>query len=458
MPKLSSKMKVNAKRCCREKILKVFSRGDASLFIEPTLLVMKSKIRYILRLFCLIFTSIGFIYQSLQILTPYISGKTYAEYEFVMKSVTKLPAITVCLPELISFENVALNYPQWRNHYSIYLKTLNTSLKEDSVNNSAVEYFRSFKQIFFSEQHSVRDFLTRIGTNSLDTGGVDLTVYDDDDQLVKLVVTNQFESLVVTWPPIKCYTILSEMNIEIQSRQFQLIKIQFKIRHHYEWYPINSQNKFVFISFHSSNYIPNFEPGVTFRRIYFGYTLAVTFSEIELNLLPEPYDTNCKNYRIRSPKDVMRSDCMTQCILNEFAHTCSLGCLMADNRHMKVLRKGVSKRYEDQTICNTTLTQSQETIGFWCFFKYKTKIERQCQLVCDRNCVESYYRVHFEKFITKNKNVISISLEHDQFPDQIIRHKPKMNFTTMASNFGGILGLWLGLNVYFILIYLINCI
>ena len=82
-------------------------------------------------------------------------------------------------------------------------------------------------------------------------------------------------------------------------------------------------------------------------------------------------------------------------------------------------------------------------------------LKTPCDEGCPRNCLESFYdydiAVRKGNFLLeKHPNYFSISIEHNRFPDQVIEHKPIMEWITLVSDFGGLLGMWLGLSVVFV--------
>jgi len=90
--------------------------------------------------------------------------------------------------------------------------------------------------------------------------------------------------------------------------------------------------------------------------------------------------------------------------------------------------------------------------------KLQTKYEYICESLCPPNCEESYYG--FDVYIghdatvastwSKPKHQFSIIIRHDSVLDQIVEHRPILSWIELVSNFGGLLGMWLGLSVVFI--------
>jgi len=59
------------------------------------------------------------------------------------------------------------------------------------------------------------------------------------------------------------------------------------------------------------------------------------------------------------------------------------------------------------------------------------------------------------------KAYFSLYLEHNDdttFPDQLLSYRPLMSWIELVSNFGGLLGMWLGFSALFIVEYVMKLI
>ena len=78
--------------------------------------------------------------------------------------------------------------------------------------------------------------------------------------------------------------------------------------------------------------------------------------------------------------------------------------------------------------------------------------EFKCFTKCPKDCTFDYFmwdniKKEFPTGIAGGKSFTKINLEHNRLPDIIVSHYPEITFIGFISNFGGLLGLWLGLNV-----------
>ena len=71
--------------------------------------------------------------------------------------------------------------------------------------------------------------------------------------------------------------------------------------------------------------------------------------------------------------------------------------------------------------------------------------------------LESHYPYDMSSLATTTANIregfnsaVDFTIQHNQLPDVLVRHMPEMSFISFVSNFGGLLGMWLGLSVLII--------
>ena len=77
---------------------------------------MKIEPRIIFRVLSTILCTTGLLYQSCQLLSQYMSGKSVVNIEVKREVDSNLPAITICYPQMISME-LAANYSNLYRHY-----------------------------------------------------------------------------------------------------------------------------------------------------------------------------------------------------------------------------------------------------------------------------------------------------------------------------------------------------
>ena len=75
------------------------------------------------------------------------------------------------------------------------------------------------------------------------------------------------------------------------------------------------------------------------------------------------------------------------------------------------------------------------------------------EMVCDTKCKKDCKFTHYQNdsqqiFRDKNEVFTFINIKHNSAPDILVTHSPEITFNAFVCNFGGLLGLWLGLSVF----------
>ena len=143
----------------------------------------------------------------------------------------------------------------------------------------------------------------------------------------------------------------------------------------------------------------------------------------------------------------MRSNCIKHCIQQKFDDCKKLiGNDIKECLYERGTLWTMDDFYHSQ---NVKPCQYDNDYCYAGIFKFKSK----CQSNCDMKCVNRYYNYEVKTSINYEKiqNFTYIYINHNQMPDQITEHIPEMTFIQFASNFGGLLGMWMGLSFLAIL-------
>ena len=73
---------------------------------------------------------------------------------------------------------------------------------------------------------------------------------------------------------------------------------------------------------------------------------------------------------------------------------------------------------------------------------------KKCQDNCNRECHFSYYSYTIDNMGEMNADRIIFDIKHNLMPDLQIEVIPEMTLMTFVCNFGGILGMWLGVSFF----------
>ena len=171
---------------------------------------------------------------------------------------------------------------------------------------------------------------------------------------------------------------------------------------------------------------------------------SFTFSWIRNHLLPPPYKTNCRNYRMTTKFESDR-ECLDQCILSKGVK--ELGRIMSSAIAFDPSTLGhlLTNFYRDlnlSLIPITTVDVNNETIR-----QHIRRIEEACTKKCFQpDCVE-------KKFMTK-VTVIEQSAHHSHrmfLPDAAVMYtvySPKLTFVQYLIYLFNCINFWIGLSVF----------
>ena len=70
-----------------------------------------------------------------------------------------------------------------------------------------------------------------------------------------------------------------------------------------------------------------------------------------------------------------------------------------------------------------------------------------CSKRCKLNCQYKHYPADIQKSFEVNDSLIEVHIEHNEMPDVLVKYIPEISFISFVCNFGGLLGMWLGLSL-----------
>ena len=146
----------------------------------------------------------------------------------------------------------------------------------------------------------------------------------------------------------------------------------------------------------------------------------------KIERLGHQYDTNCLNYD-RESEFATRHDCIKSYFITEIEPICNRSTLVGYGFLMRSAPNDTI--IESCTISNRMYMHTNE----------------KCTQSCRMNCHESYYSQRFDVESTVNGTLMLMTKDW-KLPDLTIKYIPEMNFMAFVCNFGGLLGMWLGLS------------
>ena len=417
----------------------------------------RDRFKKLFRISYWILCSVGFLYQTSQLFSVFFGGKTISDNRIERLRFSELPAITLCMPWFMSIEKFGKKFPHYNstNRFWELLKNA-TAINEKDVDHTPFEFvYREIHYNFTNEQVQFANVFEDLSIDDLNIILMEIFVINEQGKAVTIPPTKWFRSIRFEGYHRICFTQLSLLDESFVKNKTQIIEISIKFIHKNEWYYHSfygiSQISF---SLHSANIYPNFNDA-NFQPINNGYLSLVQYREIHNRLLPPPYETQCKEYDIERNGQNMRSDCITECMTDHVMNNCSLNCIN-DQDNVLLYREGIEK-YKNYPICNSHQDKSFDESKKECLILSQAKAELICEPKCPKNCREIHYEFDVslkQQFSTTEETGVRII--HSINPDQIIEHRPLMTSMHVLSNFGSLMGMWLGLSIFYVLNHLIK--
>ena len=395
------------------------------------------------------------MYQSINLMIELSSGKTVINISVEIIRNTTLPAITFC-PYNLDFYKLSLLNENISEMYKEYLEMIENSntrtISENNLNkpyNEAVElYFNSKEENIEMEEilniitPSINNWnetiLSSIFNQASAFGDIekDLNKYEGEfytNYIMKSLPMESFRLHVNEIFPfiLQCYTLFSHFESSWNNINMVFDEFSVNLKLDYNSIPITRSLYIVFLM-HS----PNTMPFEAYSLVNPGNHYIIDFSKWNIERLGKGYDTDCREY---DPKVYTRNDCLFDCYQERGKHHCLTNNFISSN----ILKK---KTYFEQS--NLNFSKCKINI------KIKHEILESCYGKCNQECHITYYSFTINKFRQIYIDQAYFLFKHNAMPDLTIRHIPEMSLLTFICNFGGILGMWLGVSFVSIL----NCI
>ena len=165
---------------------------------------------------------------------------------------------------------------------------------------------------------------------------------------------------------------------------------------------------------------------------------------MNIELLGNNYETNCFDYELdyKFANFNMRSDCISSCIRNIIKIECNITGLITIYGDM----------YKDNIVEHEQDRFDYENLD--CQYKIFNSFKFKCQKGCKKDCSFKYYSYKFDPTYKNENNQDKFMILHNSKPDIEVIFLPKIIFLSIICNFGGLLGMWLGLSFIDIIDYI----
>ena len=398
---------------------------------------MKISIKQLIVVFCVI----GFLYQTTDLILSYNSNNTVVNLEIGRIRGETLPAITICNSEPALNKLATINQ-YFKNHYNDYLKLLEQNNGSEVIKHKLISLYSEiqYSVLFLINNHTLDSYdLLKNYTSSFEKNIIittDFAISDNinmtENELDRIFKEQSYNPLIsakTRFGFTKCFTFFSYLDNIWKSTKFDYFSILVRLVSN------NSINYFthetrIRFSIHSANTIPD---TLSFKTIYPGKTYDLSFSSIKIKRLSDLYNTHCKEYG--DGQYEMRSDCIFDCYQKIMNQQCNTNNLVAS---MSLVR-------DEYLLKNRNQTPDEPCI------KNEAKIEKIkiiCMKSCHQECTYQYYLFQLERMnnIDLNGLFILVDITHNKLPDITIIQLREMDLTTFVCNFGGLIGMWLGLS------------
>ncbi|CAG2105149.1 unnamed protein product [Medioppia subpectinata] len=366
----------------------------------------------------------------------------------------------------VTFNNT---YRQIFNEYKKLLDSIETGDRKNTANNTerlSALYLEVYDRIGIigDDPMPVSDMFDKISlpfkksddTLSIYVGASGIAIYPNnyigkeiyfDDEPIESL-THQTRVYCIS----KCYTFYSALNPRWRDRRLDMDYMSIYIEHNNSWFPANMYETYdsnLQVAIHSPNVLPDLIRGEHFALLEPRHHHLITYSEINTHLLPPDYDTNCRDYyRHDLTSDApIRSDCISRCLISAMQNDCEINCVpQTDALLRRELFDGTGAYYETAGRHYCPRLFNNYTIDN-CLATNMLMNKWICNDECRPDCQFRYFDwdLKIEK-PTRWTSDTTITIKHNIMPDQLVRHYPETTFTGFVSNFGGLLGMWLGMS------------
>ena len=424
--------------------------------------------KFLFKLICLSFL----IYQSIDLLNDFSMGKTVISLEVKRLEEEPIPAVTLCSQNWLSIERLS-NYSHNNKENISYYREVYQTLYEEyeqvlnqgdpiSTNENKSRIMEKINKVYKIIKGLV-EFSGLTPFQMMSNYSVKLTDKDNiywyigifkGARIDKRLFPNE-EEPIESFIPIplnfhKCFTYYSHLKNMWTQFQFKLSYSILRAKYEYNNLPgWQMRPGDLSLSIHSPNSIPNYPALLQIdpKKAHDFY-----YSQVNTELLGEGYDTNCFNYDLdyKYANFNLRSDCLSSCIEDTVEkYPVFNGQKLSCRTTNYPLRYEMFKMNEHINICypNNSIYYASLPMAMK---KLITSLEYNCTQKCRMDCNYRYYILEHKEMEIKNyKNYLGtlITIRHGNLPDILIKYLPQTTFLSFICNFGGLLGMWLGLSI-----------
>ena len=382
--------------------------------------------------------------QTIELFDNFMGGKTVPNMSVGRIDNDTFPAITFC-PSKVDFgkmakmnRNISLSYDEYSKIFMN--KSLNKDIKKKLMENLYMDSIPQIYPPFLSSCNVKECFLDNLTPlyNNLNVPIISPQLAEKIQRDIDGKMLNPIESIQIynrPWkfdPAVKCFTYFSHFQLfweKIEIERSTVLIFILKLD------DLSFPYRGIEFSIHSPNSLPldhdtnSINPDSNYR---------VSYSKWKVERLGKGYDTDCKIY---DTKVFSRNDCIFKCYQQKMEKICKTSGFFNSYLYTRI------EFFENKNLS-------------WINCQHISNIldqEENAFLLCDKQCPLECHFTYYFTTIEKSKfpfeSYIFMTFSHGSMPDIYIRHIPEMPLMTFICNFGGILGMWLGVAFIDILQY-----
>ena len=157
--------------------------------------------------------------------------------------------------------------------------------------------------------------------------------------------------------------------------------------------------------------------------------IVISYSKWKVERLGKGYDTKCRQYKTEV---LSRNECIFNCYQKRMKQICKTNGFITSYLYTKI--DYFKNKNLNMSNCENNL-------------KYYSNVTEDVMKLCKNNCpIECHFTYYFttiDKSKQKYAELVMV-FKHSSMPDIFVRHIPEMPLMTFICNFGGLLGMWLG--------------
>ena len=346
-----------------------------------------------------------------------------------------LPSITLC-PGILSIEKLSVLHHKYKEFYKQYQTMIKNKTKFMEASTFYYTWITNVLVDMKSGELSIDiydlmknysyEYLNDEMEPQIDVRITKRTVdYSEYEPSISKMPLPPIESISVNWMLTKCFTFFSHLQRDwrLSTIEFDSIVItikNFDAMHHDYNYPFP-------LIMHSPNDLPALENG-KYKMFELNTFYHVQYSEYQIRRLGHGYDTDCKDY----DHDTIRSDCLVSCYQKLHDQLCN-GTGLAQSPTL--IRESILVKKSNRKL--------DKCEAYKMSFK---KMMSECSSQCQKECDFKYYSYTITRLENSEDTQTRIHILHNDMPDIFIQYIPEITFTSFACNFGGLLGMWLGVS------------